>query len=110
MDGSNGVRARPSETEAAEVYEAGLKLVALRTQFITLMVMFGTIAMTGDLYVVFPRASFPSRHRDDLASSPRRRRIFPSRPCGNHSRAMQNAICASGRIEPVGQQWVPAGV
>src|SRR5256886_13236750 len=40
------------------VYEAGLKIV-LRHQFITLMVMFGTVALTGYLYVVIPKGFFP---------------------------------------------------
>src|SRR6202040_3332266 len=42
------------------VYEAGLKIV-LRHQFITLMVMFGTIALTGYLYVVIPKGFFPQQ-------------------------------------------------
>ena len=42
------------------VYEAGLKIV-LRHQFLTLMVMFGTIATTGYLYVVIPKGFFPQQ-------------------------------------------------
>ena len=42
------------------VYESGLKIV-LRHQFITLMVMFGTIALTGYLYVVIPKGFFPQQ-------------------------------------------------
>jgi hydrophobe/amphiphile efflux-1 (HAE1) family protein len=41
-------------------YEAGLKVV-LRHQFATLMVMFGTIALTGYLYVVIPKGFFPQQ-------------------------------------------------
>src|SRR5260370_28570093 len=41
-------------------YEAGLKIV-LRHRFITLMVMFGTIALTGYLYVVIPKGFFPQQ-------------------------------------------------
>jgi hydrophobe/amphiphile efflux-1 (HAE1) family protein len=41
-------------------YEAGLKIV-LRHQFITLMVMFGTVALTGYLYVVIPKGFFPQQ-------------------------------------------------
>ena len=41
-------------------YEAGLKIV-LRHQFATLMVMFGTIALTGYLYVVIPKGFFPQQ-------------------------------------------------
>jgi hydrophobe/amphiphile efflux-1 (HAE1) family protein len=42
------------------LYERGLK-VALRHQFITLMVMFATIAVTGYLYVVIPKGFFPQQ-------------------------------------------------
>jgi HAE1 family hydrophobic/amphiphilic exporter-1 len=42
------------------VYEAGLK-VALRHRFITLMVMLGTIALTGYLYVIIPKGFFPQQ-------------------------------------------------
>jgi multidrug efflux pump subunit AcrB len=42
------------------LYEAGLK-VALRHSLITLMIMFGTIALTGYLYVVIPKGFFPQQ-------------------------------------------------
>jgi HAE1 family hydrophobic/amphiphilic exporter-1 len=42
------------------VYEAGLKVV-LRHQFITLMVMFATIALTVYLYVIIPKGFFPQQ-------------------------------------------------
>jgi hydrophobe/amphiphile efflux-1 (HAE1) family protein len=42
------------------LYERGLKIV-LRHQFITLMVMLGTIALTGYLYVVIPKGFFPQQ-------------------------------------------------
>ncbi|AMN42648.1 multidrug efflux RND transporter permease subunit [Rhodoplanes sp. Z2-YC6860] len=42
------------------VYDAGLK-VALRHRFITLMVMLGTIGLTGYLYVVIPKGFFPQQ-------------------------------------------------
>jgi hypothetical protein len=41
-------------------YEAGLKIV-LRHRFATLMVMFGTIALTGYLYVIIPKGFFPQQ-------------------------------------------------
>jgi HAE1 family hydrophobic/amphiphilic exporter-1 len=41
-------------------YEAGLK-IALRHRFITLMVMLGTIAVTGYLYVIIPKGFFPQQ-------------------------------------------------
>jgi hydrophobe/amphiphile efflux-1 (HAE1) family protein len=42
------------------IYEAGLKIV-LRHRFITLLTMFGTIALTGYLYVVIPKGFFPEQ-------------------------------------------------
>ncbi len=42
------------------LYEAGLKIV-LRHRFITLMVMLGTIALTGCLYVAVPKGFFPQQ-------------------------------------------------
>src|SRR5262249_12687989 len=42
------------------VYERGLK-VALRHRFGTLMIMLGTIIVTGYLYVVIPKSFFPQQ-------------------------------------------------
>ena len=42
------------------LYEAGLKIV-LRHRFITLMVMLGSIALTGYLYTVIPKGFFPQQ-------------------------------------------------
>src|SRR6202007_702663 len=41
-------------------YERGLKVV-LRHQFTTLMVMFGTIGLTGYLYYIIPKGFFPEQ-------------------------------------------------
>jgi hydrophobe/amphiphile efflux-1 (HAE1) family protein len=41
-------------------YEAGLKVV-MRHRFVTLMVMFGTVALTGYLYIVIPKGFFPQQ-------------------------------------------------
>src|ERR1700759_3961523 len=41
-------------------YEAGLK-IALRHRFVTLMVMIGTIVVTGYLYVIIPKGFFPQQ-------------------------------------------------
>jgi HAE1 family hydrophobic/amphiphilic exporter-1 len=42
------------------VYEAGLKIV-MRHRFITLMVMLGTVVVTGYLYVIIPKGFFPQQ-------------------------------------------------
>jgi multidrug efflux pump subunit AcrB len=42
------------------VYEAGLKVV-MRHRFITLMVMLGTVVLTGYLYVIIPKGFFPQQ-------------------------------------------------
>jgi multidrug efflux pump subunit AcrB len=41
-------------------YEAGLK-IALRHSFVTLMMMIGTVVMTGYLYVIIPKGFFPQQ-------------------------------------------------
>lgn len=61
MDGSTACP-NAASTCLLYAYEAGLKIV-LRHRFSTLMVMLGTIALTGYLYVIIPRASFRSRIR-----------------------------------------------
>src|SRR5262249_54790935 len=43
-----------------DAYEAGLKVV-LRHRFITLMVMLGTVALTGYLYMLIPKGFFPQQ-------------------------------------------------
>src|SRR5262249_648283 len=43
------------------LYEAGLKVV-LRHRFVTLMVMLGTVALTGYLYIIIPKGFFPQQH------------------------------------------------
>jgi hydrophobe/amphiphile efflux-1 (HAE1) family protein len=42
------------------LYEAGLKIV-MQHRFITLMVMLGTVVMTGYLYVIIPKGFFPQQ-------------------------------------------------
>src|SRR5262249_60021233 len=42
------------------LYESGLKIV-LRHRFATLMVMFGTVGLTGYLYTVMPKGFFPQQ-------------------------------------------------
>jgi HAE1 family hydrophobic/amphiphilic exporter-1 len=42
------------------LYESGLKIV-LRHRFITLMTMFGTVVLTGYLYVLIPKGFFPQQ-------------------------------------------------
>ena len=43
-----------------DVYVAGLK-VALQHRFVTLLVMLGTIVLTGYLYVIIPKGFFPQQ-------------------------------------------------
>jgi HAE1 family hydrophobic/amphiphilic exporter-1 len=61
--GSHGRLYRLSERgfdALLNLYEAGLKIV-LRHRLITLMVMLGTIVLTGYLYVVIPKGFFPEQ-------------------------------------------------
>ncbi len=67
------------------VYATGLRVV-LRHRFVTLMVMLGTVALTGYLYVVIPKDSSRSRTRGSSRASPRLQRTFPSTRCRSASR------------------------
>ena len=61
--GSHGRLYRLSERgfdALLNLYEAGLKIV-LRHRLITLMVMLGTIVLTGYLYVIIPKGFFPEQ-------------------------------------------------
>src|SRR5260370_225174 len=65
------------------VYEAGLKIV-LRHQFITLMVMFGTIALTGYLYVIIPKGFFPQQHTGLIIAQSEAPQDISSQPMFDH--------------------------
>jgi hydrophobe/amphiphile efflux-1 (HAE1) family protein len=82
-------------------YEAGLKIV-LRHQFITLMVMFGTIAMTGYLYVVIPKGFFPQQDTGLIIGQSEAAQDISFPAMEQRQQALLNAIMRDPAVASVG--------
>jgi hydrophobe/amphiphile efflux-1 (HAE1) family protein len=83
------------------VYEAGLKIV-LRHQFITLMVMFGTIALTGYLYVIIPKGFFPQQDTGLILGQSEAAQDISFQAMKERQQALQDAIVRDPAVETVG--------
>jgi hydrophobe/amphiphile efflux-1 (HAE1) family protein len=83
------------------VYEAGLKVV-LRHQFITLMVMFGTIALTGYLYVIIPKGFFPQQDTGLILGQSEAAQDISFQAMEERQQALQNAIVRDPAVDTVG--------
>jgi hydrophobe/amphiphile efflux-1 (HAE1) family protein len=83
------------------VYEAGLKIV-LRHQFITLMVMFGTIALTGYLYVIIPKGFFPQQDTGLILGQSEAAQDISFQAMEERQQALQNAIIRDPAVDTVG--------
>jgi hydrophobe/amphiphile efflux-1 (HAE1) family protein len=83
------------------VYEAGLKIV-LRHQFITLMVMFGTIALTGYLYVVIPKGFFPQQDTGLIIGQSEAAQDISFQAMLERQQALQDAIMRDPAVDTVG--------
>src|SRR6202166_1233809 len=83
------------------VYEAGLKIV-LRHQFITLMVMFGPIALTGYLYVVIPKGFFPQQDTGLIIGQSEAAQDISFQAMLERQQAMQDAIMRDPAVDTVG--------
>jgi HAE1 family hydrophobic/amphiphilic exporter-1 len=84
-----------------QVYEAGLKIV-LRHQFITLMVMFGTIALTGYLYVIIPKGFFPQQDTGLILGQSEAAQDISFQAMEERQQALQNAIMRDPAVDTVG--------
>jgi hydrophobe/amphiphile efflux-1 (HAE1) family protein len=82
-------------------YEAGLKIV-LRHQFITLMVMFGTIALTGYLYVIIPKGFFPQQDTGLIIGQSEAAQDISFQAMLQRQQAMQDAIMRDPAVDTVG--------
>jgi hydrophobe/amphiphile efflux-1 (HAE1) family protein len=82
-------------------YEAGLKIV-LRHRFITLMVMFGTIALTGYLYVVIPKGFFPQQDTGLILGQSEAAQDISFQAMTERQQAMLDAIMRDPAVEAVG--------
>ena len=83
------------------VYEAGLKIV-LRHRFIILMVMFGTIALTGYLYVIIPKGFFPQQDTGLILGQSEAAQDISFAAMQERQQALQDAIMRDPAVDTVG--------
>jgi hydrophobe/amphiphile efflux-1 (HAE1) family protein len=82
-------------------YEAGLKIV-LRHRFITLMVMFGTVALTGYLYVVIPKGFFPQQDTGLILGQSEAAQDISFQAMTERQQAMLDALMRDPAVQSVG--------
>jgi hydrophobe/amphiphile efflux-1 (HAE1) family protein len=83
------------------VYEAGLKVV-MRHRFITLMVMLGTVALTGYLYVIIPKGFFPQQDTGLIIGQSEAAQDISFQAMTERQQAMLDAIVKDPAVESVG--------
>src|SRR3984885_6183122 len=83
------------------IYESGLKVV-LRHQFITLMVMFGTIALTGYLYVIIPKGFFPRQDTGLIIAQSEAAQDISFQAMLERQQALQDALMRDPAVDTVG--------
>ena len=83
------------------LYEAGLKIV-LRHRFITLMVMFATITLTGYLYVVIPKGFFPQQDTGLIIGMSEAAQDISFQAMAERQQALINAIMRDPAVDTVG--------
>jgi len=83
------------------VYESGLKIV-LRHQFITLMVMFGTVALTGYLYVIIPKGFFPQQDTGLIIAQSEAAQDISFHAMLERQQALQDALMRDPAVDTVG--------
>jgi hydrophobe/amphiphile efflux-1 (HAE1) family protein len=83
------------------VYEAGLKIV-LRHRFITLMTMFGTIALTGYLYVIIPKGFFPQQDTGLIIGLSEGAQDISFQAMAGRQQALLNAVMRDPAVASVG--------
>jgi hydrophobe/amphiphile efflux-1 (HAE1) family protein len=83
------------------VYEAGLTIV-LRHRLITLIVMFGTIALTGYLYVVIPKGFFPQQDTGLIIAQSEAAQDISFQAMRERQQALLDAIVRDPAVDSVG--------
>ncbi|MCC8941604.1 efflux RND transporter permease subunit [Bradyrhizobium sp. Arg68] len=83
------------------LYEAGLKVV-LRHRFITLMVMLGTIVVTGYLYVIIPKGFFPQQDTGLILGQSEAAQDISFQAMAQRQQAMLDAILRDPAVATVG--------
>ena len=82
-------------------YEAGLRIV-LRHRFVTLMVMLGTIVLTGYLYVVIPKGFFPQQDTGLIIAQSEAAQDISFQAMAERQQALLNAIMRDPAVATVG--------
>jgi len=82
-------------------YEAGLKVV-LRHRFITLMVMLGTVAFTGYLYVVIPKGFFPQQDTGLILGQSEAAQDISFQAMAERQQALLDAVLRDPAVASVG--------
>ena len=77
-------------------------------RFVTLMVMFGTIALTGYLYVIIPKGFFPQQDTGLIIGMPKPRRIFRFPPWQQRQQAVIDTVLKDPAVDSVGARSAPA--
>ncbi len=90
------------------VYERGLG-VALRHRFMTLMVMFGTIAVTGYLYYEIPKGFFPQQDTGMILGISEASQDTSFQAMAQRQLAAVNVILKDPAVATVGHQVGPGG-
>jgi hydrophobe/amphiphile efflux-1 (HAE1) family protein len=83
------------------LYEAGLKIV-LRHRFITLMTMFGTIALTGYLYVLIPKGFFPEQDTGLIIGLSEAAQDISFQAMAERQQALLNALMRDPAVASIG--------
>src|ERR1700726_2815492 len=83
------------------LYEAGLKIV-LRYRFTTLMVMFGTIALTGYLYWLIPMGFFPQQDTGLIIGFSEAAQDISFQAMSERQQALLKAVLEDPAVESIG--------
>jgi hydrophobe/amphiphile efflux-1 (HAE1) family protein len=83
------------------VYEAGLRIV-LRHRLIMLMVMFGTMALTGYLYVIIPKGFFPQQDTGLIIAQSEAAQDISFQAMQERQQALLDAIVRDPAVDSVG--------
>jgi HAE1 family hydrophobic/amphiphilic exporter-1 len=90
------------------LYEHGLKIV-LRHRFVTLMVMFGTIGLTGYLYVVIPKGFFPQQDTGQIVGITEASQDISFAAMVQRQQALVDVLLKDPAIESVSNYVGPGG-
>jgi multidrug efflux pump subunit AcrB len=82
-------------------YEAGLKIV-LRHRLATLMVMIGTVVLTGYLYVIIPKGFFPQQDTGLILGQSEAAQDISFQAMAERQQALLNAIMRDPAVATVG--------